>query len=112
MLNILRYINDNLGNDISADNISGHFSTDLEELRQSFKDAFGCPLQDYIINRRLTRAKEMILKGTGPAEACYACGYKSYQDFANEYKNKYGIPPKKATDETPANGPLSDFLPE
>ena len=112
MLNILRYLNDNLGNDISTGNIADHFSLGAEELKQSFKDAFGCPLQDYITNRRLTRAKEMILKGTGPAEACYACGYKSYQDFTNEYRNKYGAPPKKATDETPANGPLSDFLPE
>lgn len=112
MLNILRRINENLGKDISLEDIASDFGMSMEDMAVSFNDAFGCPVKEYITNRRLSRAQEMIMQGAGPAEACYECGYESYSEFAAAYKDKYGIPPKRAIKEEAGYGSLSDFLPE
>ncbi len=110
MLNVLRYLNEKISENISPADIASHFEMNEPEMLESFKNAFGCPLQEYIINRRLTRAREMILGGEAPADACYACGYASYPDFAKAYQDKYGAAPRLTTEENKEHDVLSDFL--
>ena len=112
MLNILRFINENLSEDISINDLAERFFMSKYHMMRSFKNAFGCPMHEYMINRRLTKAREMILQGTGPAEACYACGYGSYSAFARAYNEKYGVSPRRTVKENVEYGTLSDFLPE
>ncbi|MBO4337096.1 MAG: helix-turn-helix domain-containing protein [Lachnospiraceae bacterium] len=112
MLNILRYINDNLSENITIADIASRFYMSKYHMMRSFKNAFGCPMHEYIINRRLTRAREMIMQGTAPAEACYSCGYGSYSAFARAYSDKYGVSPRKTVKESTEYSGLSDFLPE
>lgn len=112
MLNILRYINENLTESISIEDIASHFYMSKYHMMRSFKDAFGCPMHEYIVNRRLTRAREMILKGIAPADACYECGYGSYSAFARAYNEKYGMSPRQTLKESAGYGALSDYLPE
>lgn len=112
MLKILRYINENLTENISIADIASHFYISKYHMMRSFKDAFGCPMHEYIVNRRLTKAREMILKGIAPADACYACGYGSYSAFARAYNDKYGMSPRQTIKESADYGALSEFLPE
>ena len=113
MLSILRYVNEHLSKDISVKDIASRFETDSDGLMTSFKEAFGCPIEEYITNRRLTRAREMImLEGTGPAEACYECGYQSYNEFTEAYRTKYGTAPRALSRESTGYDSFSDFLPE
>ena len=113
MLSVLRYVNENLNKNISVKDTASRFETDSDTLMSSFKEAFGCPFNEYIANRRLTRAREMImLEGTGPAEACYECGYQSYNEFTEAYRTKYGTAPRALSGETTGYDSFSDFVPE
>ena len=112
MLNILRYINENLGENMTIADISSKFYMSRYHMMRSFKNAFGCSMHEYIINRRLTRAREMILQGASPADACYECGYGSYSAFARAYSDKYGVSPRRTIKESTEYGGLSDYLPE
>ena len=112
MLNILRYINENLDKSLSTEDISQHFRMSGEEMMTAFKDAFGCRMNEYIVNRRLTRAHEMLLRGEDPSEACYRCGYDSYSVFTKDYHDKYGVSPRRISEEGTEYGALTEFLPE
>ncbi len=112
MLNILRYINENISENMSIQDIASHFYMSKYHMMRSFKSSFGCSMHEYIVNRRLTKAREMILQGAAPAEACYECGYGSYSAFARAYSDKYGISPRRTTKESAEYGALSDFFPE
>ena len=112
MLDILRYVNDNLCESISAKDTASHFDIDEQTMLNDFEGAFGCPMEEYISNRRLTKAREMIQEGTAPADACYSCGYGSYTEFAKAYQNKFGTAPRLVTQESPEQELLSDFLVE
>ncbi len=112
MLNILRYVNENLDKTLSPEDISQRFDMGEEEMMAAFKDAFGCRMNEYIVNRRLTRAHEMIMSGEDPSEACYRCGYESYSIFSKEYHNKYGVAPRRSLEENQEYGALAEFLPE
>jgi len=112
MLSVLRYVNENLSNSLSVKETASHFEMESEALNTSFKESFGCEIGEYMINRRLSKARQMILQGTGPAEACYECGYKSYPDFTKDYQNKYGSLPKLMTKEPGSDDGFSDYFPE
>ncbi len=112
MLGVLRYVNENLCENVSVADILSHFDMDGESVLKDFKDAFGCPMEEYITNRRLTKAREMIQEGTAPADACYACGYGSYNDFTKDYQHKFGEAPRVMTQESDHYDGLFDFMPE
>ena len=112
MLDVLRYVNEHLFESMPVEDIASHFEMNEDTMLGDFKRAYGCPMPEYISGRRLTRAREMILGGDAPADACYACGYVSYTDFSRAYQEKFGSAPRLVTEETAQDDVLSDFLPE
>lgn len=112
MLDVLRYVNEHLFESIPLSDIASHFVMNEDAMLEDFKRAYGCPMPEYILGRRLTKAREMILGGGAPADACYACGYVSYTDFSRAYQEKFGSAPRLITEESTGDDVLSDFLPE
>ncbi|MBO4374547.1 MAG: helix-turn-helix domain-containing protein [Lachnospiraceae bacterium] len=111
MLAILRAVNESLGSRISLPELAERFDMDTDDMKASFQEAFGCPLEEYITSRALTRAREMIMQGTAPAEACYACGYKNISEFTESYRKKFGSAPKCPGKEETGEA-LSVFFPD
>ena len=112
MLGMLRYLNDNLGERITIYDAASRFDMSGEQAEEAFKDAFGCTMHEYITNRRLARAHELILEGAAPADVCYECGYGSYPAFSKDYNEKYGTAPRRVTKDSAESGVLTGFLPE
>ena len=110
MLNVLRFVNDNICENISIKDIASRFDMAEQAMSDDFKRAFGCPILEYVTNRRLTKAREMIQEGVAPADACYSCGYGSYTDFSKAYQNKFGAAPRLVTHENPEHELLTDFF--
>ncbi len=96
MLDLLRYINDHISEPISISDLSGHLYMSRYHMMRVFKSSFGCSIHEYISERRLIYAKELLIKGHSPAETCYMCGYGSYSAFSRAYRSRYGISPGKA----------------
>lgn len=91
IISILRYINDHLTEDIGVDDIVSRFYLSRYYLMHLFKNETGYTLGEYISDKRLQYANELIKKGTPVTEACYQCGFKNYSTFSRAYKKHYGF---------------------
>ncbi|NJD01963.1 MAG: helix-turn-helix domain-containing protein [Ruminiclostridium sp.] len=92
---VIRYINDNLCENLLLDNISSKFFMSKYHLLREFKKHTGFTIHRYICQKRLIAAKSMLKDGFSVTEACSKCGFNDYSNFIRSFKNNYGIPPRK-----------------
>ncbi|MCI8590161.1 MAG: AraC family transcriptional regulator [Clostridiales bacterium] len=92
---ILRYVNDELFNDLSLETISAHFYLSKSQLGKIFKNTTGTSVWEYISIKRLMAAREMILSGHSAQNACISCGFNDYSSFYRAYKLKFNVSPSQ-----------------
>ena len=90
---VLAYINSHLGEIRSTSDIASALYVSREYLSRSFSRETGMRLGEYLTERRVGAAKEMILKGTSPDEAAEVCGFGNYSYFINVFRKKTGVTP-------------------
>lgn len=91
---IINYINSNLTEDLSIENISQRFFVNKYYLMHNFKAQTGYSLHNYITQKRLINAKSLIKKGCPVTEACIESGFNDYSSFVRAFKSLFGQPPK------------------
>lgn len=65
-------------------------------LANSFKKEMGISLGGYLIEKRMERARTLLLEGKmSVSEVAYAVGYDNFAYFSRLFKNKVGISPKE-----------------
>lgn len=62
-------------------------------LRRKFQAAYGCSVFDYLRERRLELAREMLLQGHDVARAAQCAGYLHASNFTTAFRQRYGYPP-------------------
>ena len=92
---IIKYINENLCEELLLDSISARFFMSKYHLLREFKKHTGFTIHKYICQKRLIAAKSMLKEGCSVTEACSKCGFNDYSNFIRSFKNTYGIPPRK-----------------
>ncbi len=92
---ILRYVNQHLFENISLASVSRAFFLSASQLSRVFRQATGSSVGEYIRVKRLLAARERILAGSSPADACAACGFQDYSTFFRTYKSKFGCAPSR-----------------
>ena len=92
---ILKYINDNLKEDLSIENLAVEFYMSKYYLMHRFKAQTGYTVHSYILQKRLILAKELIKKGRPVTEVYLDCGFSDYSNFIRAFKNSCGLSPKK-----------------
>ena len=60
-----------------------------------FSEGTGLTVFQYITNKRLTRAGELIQDGMTINDAAEAAGFSHYLSYYRAYKKKYGVSPKE-----------------
>ena len=90
---IIRYINRNLSNSITLDDICREFFISKPQLCRMFKAATGSTVWDYITVKRLVTAKNLIQSGRSPTKIYTECGFSDYSSFYRAYRKKYGVSP-------------------
>jgi AraC-like DNA-binding protein len=95
---ILDFINYNLDGDLSSDTIAQSFYMSKYNLLHKFKNLTGYTLHNYILKKRLMKAKILLQEGKSVGDTCILCGFGDYSNFIRAYKNMYGRPPKKSID--------------
>lgn len=95
IIKIINYINENISEELSIDNLSTEFFINKYYLMHKFKAQTGYSIHSYILEKRLIMANNLIRKGILAGEVCSRCGFKDYSSFVKAFKKKYGLSPKK-----------------
>lgn len=90
---ITAYIDQNLENDLSLDNIASTFFISKSQLSRIFKRDLESTVGNYIGLKRSVRAKQLIMQGQSASLAASACGFKDYSTFFRTYKKFMGKSP-------------------
>ncbi len=96
LIQIIDYINEHLSEEISIDTLSAQFFLSRYYLMHFFKEETGYTIGNYITEKRLLLAKNMVQNGYSITEACFQSGFKNYSTFSRAFKKAFKTIPKNA----------------
>src|SRR5471030_1103709 len=91
---ILKYINSNLCENLSAEFLSQEFYISKYYLMHKFKKETGYTLHNYIMQKRLLIAKDLIQAGEQITKAYIQCGFNDYSSFLRSFKTMFNKAPR------------------
>lgn len=92
---ILRYINRNLTEDLSVSALAGRFYLSRSWLMHRFKSITGCPIHQYVLQKRLILAAQLLRQGESVGEAARRSGFSDYSAFLRSFRKAYGVAPRE-----------------
>ncbi len=93
VIEIINYINDNLGKDLSIDLLADIFYMSKYHMMRIFKNETGYSIHQYISEKRILLSRNLIISGMPATSACLECGFKDYSSFSRAFKNQLGMLP-------------------
>lgn len=90
---ILRYIDENLTDIKTAEEISEHFHISSPYLSTLFKSYTDIGIKKYIQLRKISYAKSLLDSGRNVTEACFESGFNSCSYFIKTFKEHIGATP-------------------
>ncbi|WP_292663438.1 AraC family transcriptional regulator [Nitratifractor sp.] len=91
---VARYLHEHLDDPPSLEELSRHFGYHPDVLNRRFKRRFGLSLRAYLIDRRLHRAKALLLEGGhSVARIAAEAGFYDQSHFVKAFKKAYSLPP-------------------
>ena len=86
IVEMIHYINDHLDGDLSIENLSACFYLSKYHMMRKFKEETGFSMHQYILEKRILAARNLILSGMPATCACMECGFRDYSTFSRAYK--------------------------
>lgn len=99
VVEITNYINQNITEQISLDQLCDYFYISKAHLNRIFRKAIGSTVFDYIAFKRISIAQHLLASGVPAKETAVRVGYNDYSTFFRAYK--------KITGHSPANEMVS-----
>ena len=93
IVEILRYIDEHLSDDLDADILAKAFFISKYHMMRQFRRETGTTIHLYITQKRLVKAREFMDSGMRATEACYRSGWRSYSSFTRAYSKHLGTTP-------------------
>ena len=95
IIDVIKYINEHISEPISLSSVSEHVSLSKEYTSHIFKKETGKTVTDYINERKLLIAKEMILSTAYPLTYISdRLSYENYSYFTKIFKKHFGVTPR------------------
>lgn len=95
------YINNNFEKEINLDLLSHIRFTSKFHLLRLFKKYYGQTPKQYLTDKRIELAKELLKNGTDSSKTCFDIGFQSPSSFSTLFKSRVGLTPtefqKRAT---------------
>ncbi|TVY05415.1 AraC family transcriptional regulator [Paenibacillus cremeus] len=95
LIALLDHIDMNLDKDLSLESLSAKFYVDRFYMGRVFKKHIGSNIHEYILFKRISKAKEILASGVSVTETCERCGFNDYSNFLKMFKRTVGISPGK-----------------
>jgi|GEM_PF-6942456 len=96
---VIQYINRNYAEDISVNELGGHFDISGDYLRHLFKKQTGQGLLDYITSVRIKKAKQLLREERyRVVDVARITGFRTPQYFSQVFKKMTGINPTDFAD--------------
>ncbi len=90
---IIMYINDNLDLALTLDGIEQTFHMNKYYFSHLFKKVTGVSFKQYVINKRLSKAADLLKLSISPTEAARLTGFEDYSNFYRAFKKMTGMSP-------------------
>lgn len=92
---MLVYINQNIGQPITVEQLAENFFLSESYICRIFKQATGTTINKYITARRISIAKAHLNEGDSVNEAFEKSGFGDYSNFFKAFTKAVGVSPKK-----------------
>lgn len=92
---ICRYIHDHLADKLSYRHLQEHCYVSRYQLGAAFRRSTGLTLTEYIVQKRLLRASELILQGESYGSAARLAGFPNYSYFYKTFVKYRGVAPNQ-----------------
>ena len=89
----LKYINDNLSQELTIDRVAESCFVSTGTLTSLFKRCMGISPAKYITSKRMTVAKKLLKNGESVVASAEKCGYCDYTSFIRAFKRITGTSP-------------------
>lgn len=90
----LSYINDHLGDDLSVDTLAQQVFTSKYHFMRRFKELTGCSVHQYVTQKRLLSAADLLRGGASAQAVCARCGFQDYSTFQRAFRRQFGATPR------------------
>lgn len=90
---IIQYIDRNISSELNYQTIAQQFFMSEKNLYRFFKKETGFTLAKYIKERRIVRAKSILLEGGSASDAAIASGFQDYSVFYRTFLRETGVTP-------------------
>ena len=106
---IIKYINDNITQNLTGTQIAQDFNISASYLYRFFKWNMKLTLHKYINNQKLQFAQSLLNQGYTPQYVSNYLGYDYYATFYTQFKNRFHRSPKSYTTKTPTDNQSDTF---
>ena len=89
------YIDNNFEKALNLDLLSFVRFTSKYHLLRLFKRYYGITPRQYLIDKRIEKAKECLKNGMPVTQTCFSIGFESPSSFSNLFKNRIGMTPSE-----------------
>lgn len=93
VLELMTYLDTHLEEDLNIHDLAERFYISKYHMMRLFHRETGYTIYDYLSQRRLLYARELISQGIRATEACYRSGFRSYSSFTRSYRKHFGATP-------------------
>ncbi len=89
----VRYIDEHLAGSLCIEQLCRVACMSRSKFYDQFRHVMGLGPMEYIQQRRLERARELIAAGHSITGACYSVGYQNPSHFSRRFHQQYGMTP-------------------
>ena len=90
----VEYIETHYPEGLSLDTLSEQCFVSKFHLSHEFRRQVGLSVHQYILDRRLRAARELLLRGEAPSRVAPRCGFGDYPGFYRAFVARYGVGPR------------------
>lgn len=94
IISILKYINSHVSENIHTENIANSLFLNRSYIMHIFKAETGMTIGEYICEKRLFNARQLMNSDLSLTDIAYKCGFNSYSSFYRDFMGKFGVSPR------------------